>query len=248
MHSQRRNLPPFEPLTSKPSKVLNYSFGLLISISLVLVTAKLFVLLFFISLECDVLFICLFLIIPTIALQVIYFKRTMKHTTMIIDKQGIRYINKFNNKVENTIPWESFENIDGFKDDLKKTNPLFDSDLLDYDVFAKMINSGKYSHELFVWFVKKDEKLEVHKEKFSGNHIFSMFYTNRLELVRGVLLGLAHFRPDLKIHYNAFSMYYINPESFTVEYGKRKEDLNSALYIVLIVIIIAIFILLFAFL
>lgn len=91
-----------------------------------------------------------------------------------------------------------------------------------------MVGSGKYSHEAFFWFILDNEKTEVHKEIFSGNHIFSMMYSNKLDLVRDLLLGLAHFRPDLKVHPKAFSLYYINPDNYTVQYEKRKEDINTA--------------------
>lgn len=246
MNNQKRDLPPFSSVTSSPSKILNYGFGLLMLISFLLVLGVFFALLFFLPLEQNLIFICFLLTLP-ITLQVVYLKKTMKCTTTVIDNQGIHYVNKFNDKVEKVIKWDSFEKIDDFKGTIKEISTSSDSDLLNYDVFAKMVGSGKYSHETFFWFVSINGNVEVHKELFSGNHIFSMFYTNRLELVRGLLLGLSHFRPEIKIHPKAYNMYYINPGSFVIEYEKRKEDINSALFIGSLIFIITVFILLFVF-
>lgn len=171
----------------------------------------------------------------------------MKHTTTIIDNRGIHYINKFKDKIENTILWNDFEKIDQFKGKIKEINTISDSDLLRYDVFAKMVGSGKYTHDAVFWFVLVNGITEAHKETIKGNHVFSMFYKNRLELMRALLLGLSHFRPDIKIHPKTFSMYYVNPDSFVIEYEKRKEDIHSATFIALLVMIFTIFTLLLIF-
>lgn len=246
MNSQTKNLPPFNSVTSSPSKIKNYGLGFLMLISFLLVLGVFFFILFFLPLEQNMIYICILLILPII-LQVIYLRKTMKHTTTIIDNRGIHYVNRFNDKVENTISWNSFEKSDNFKGKITGINSSSDLDLLRYDVFAKMVGSGKYSHEAFFWFVSANGDIKAHKETFSGNHIFSMLYSNKLELVRGLLLGLSHFRPDLKIHPKAFSMYYINPDTFAVEYEKRKEDINSALFITALVIIVTVFVMLFVF-
>lgn len=247
MSKQKTNLPSFESVTSKPSKILNYGFGILMSISLLLVLGIFFCLLFFLPLEGSVLFICFFLILPAIILQVVYLKRTIKHTTTIIDNRGIHYINKFNNKVIKTISWNDFQKVEDFKGKITGISASSDADLLSCDVFSKMIGSGKYSNEAIFWFVFANNKVEAHKETFSGNHIFSMIYSNKLELAKGLLLGLAHFRPDLKVHPKTFSLYYINPDTYTIEYEKRREDINSAGFITALVIIITVFVLLVVF-
>lgn len=247
MNSQKTNLPPFNPIASIPYTVINYSLGLLMSISLLLFLGMLFFLLFFLPLEKDLVFIyCL--IFLAILLQIFYLRKTMKHTTTIVDSRGIHYINKFNDKVEKTILWDSFRKISEFKGLVKEVNTSSDSDLLNYDVFSMMVGSGKYTHEAFFSFVSINGTVEIHKEKFSGNHIFSMFYANRLELVRTLLLGLSHFRPDLTIHPKTFSMYYIDRNSFAIEYEKRNQDIKTVIFIITLVVIIAVFLLLFAFL
>lgn len=246
MSSQTKNLPPFNSVTSTPSKIKNYGLGFLMLISFLLVLGVFFFILFFLLFEQNMIYICILLILPII-LQVIYLRKTMKHTTTIIDNRGIHYVNRFNHKIENTISWNSFEKSNKFKGKITGINSSSDSDLLRYDVFAKMVGSGKYSHEAFFWFVSANGDIKAHKETFSGNHIFNMLYSNKLELVRSLLLGLSHFRPDLKIHPKAFGMYYINPDTFAVEYEKRNEDINSALFITALVIIVTVFVMFFVF-
>lgn len=246
MNNQRTNLPPFEITTSKPSKIFNLGYGITMAFSFVMVVFLLFTLPFLIGFDEGVLLISLLLILA-IVLMVFYFKKTMKHTATVIDDLGIHYINRFSNKVVKVILWNDFQKGGDFKGEITGISTSSDADLLHCDVFAKLIDSGKYSHEAFFWFILKNRKIEAYKETFSGNHIFSMMYSNRLELVRGVLLGLAHFRPDLKVHSKAFSLYYINPDSYAVEYGKRKGDINFAVFIIIMVIIIIAFIMLFVF-
>ncbi|WP_343617561.1 hypothetical protein [Flavobacterium sp.] len=246
MNNHRTNLPPFEPVTSKPSKAFNYGYGISIVFSAVVIVSILIALPFLLDFDESVLIISILLIL-TIVLMVVYVRKTMKHTTIIIDNSGIHYINKYNDKVEKTTLWNNFQKIEEFKGKINGVNSFSDADLLQCDVFAKMVGSGKYSHEAFFWFILENEKVEVHKETFSGNHIFSMMYSNKLELVRSLLLGLVHFRPDLKVHSKAFSLYYINPENYNIEYEKRKEDINIAVFVTALVVIITIFIMLFVF-
>ncbi|OXA83653.1 hypothetical protein [Flavobacterium hercynium] len=245
MNSQKTNLPPFSPVTSKPSTILNYGLGLLTLLCLFLLVGMLFMLLCFIPLDEYLLFVyCL--IFLGIVLQIVYIIRTTKHTTTIIDSRGIHYINKFNDKVENTILWDSFRKISEFKREIIEIKKSPDSHLLNYDIFSTMVGSGRYSHEAFFSFVLVNGNVEMHKEKFSGNHIFSMVYSNRLELARTLLLGLSHFRPDLTIHPGIFAMYYIDSNSFVIEYEKRRKDINTALFIIGLVVMLGILFLLFA--
>ena len=246
MINQRINLPPFESVESKSSKIHNYGYGIMIVFTAIFVVFILFALPFLVGADKSVLVISLLLFL-TIILIVLYVRKTMKHTTTIIDNLGIHYINKFNNKFIEVILWNDFQKVEDFKGEIRGVSSSSDADLLKYDVFSKMVGSGKYTHEAFFWFVLENDKVEVHKETFSGNHIFSMIYSNKLELVRGLLLGLAHFRPDLKVHSKAFSLYYINPDSFEVDYEKRREDLNSAAFVMVLVVIVVIFAMLFIF-
>ncbi len=214
-------------------------------ISLFLCLGILFLLFYSFSFESEIRVIY-FLLILVIIMQLFYFKRTRKHTTTIIDNRGIHFVNKFNDKVEKTISWDSFAKINEFKGKLKEISAS-DSDYLEYDVFAKMTRNGKYSREVLFGFASINGEIEVYKEVFSGNHIFSMIYSNKLELAKGLLLALAHFRPDLKVHPKTFSLYYINPDNYTIEYEKRTEDINSAGFITALVIIITVFVLLVVF-
>jgi len=245
MNNQRTIL-PFESVESKPSKALNYGYGIMIVFTAIFVVSILFALPFLIGFDENVLVISLFLFL-TIVLMALYLRKTMKHTTTIIDNLGIHYVNKFNNKVIKVILWNDFQKVEDFKGEITGVNSSSDSDLLKYDVFSKMVGSGKYSHEAFFWFVLASEKVEAHKETFSGNHIFSMIYKNKLELARGLLLGLAHFRPDLKVHPKTFGMYYVNPNNFEIEHQRRREDINSATFVTVLVIVITIFVMLFVF-
>jgi len=246
MINQTTNLPPFESVESKSSKIHNYGYGIMIVFTAIFVAFILFALPFLVEADKNILVIS-FLMFLVIVLIVLHVRKTMKHTTTIIDNLGIHYINKFNNKVIKVILWNDFQKVEDFKGEIRGVSSSSDADLLKYDVFSKMVGSGKYSHEAFFWFVLENDKVEVHKEKFSGNHIFSMIYSNKLELVRGLLLGLAHYRPDLKVHSKAFSLYYINPDNFKVDYEKRREDLNSAAFVMALVVIVVVFVMLFIF-
>ena len=245
MNNQKTILPPFNPVKSSPSTILNYSLGLLMSISLLFLLGIFIFLFFFLPLEKDLIFIyCLILL--AILLQIAYIRKTMKHTTTSIDVRGIHYINKFSDKVEKTIAWDSFRKISEFKEEIQEVKTSSDLDLLNYDVFSIMVGSGKYTQEAFFSFILINRNVEIHKHTFSGNHIFSMFYSNRLELVRALLLGLSHFRPDLTIRPETFAMYYIDRNSFVIEYDKRRNDINTALFIIGLVVMLAILFLLFA--
>lgn len=102
MNCQKTNLPLFEPVTSKPPKAFNYGYGISIVFSAFVVMYILIALPFLLDFDEGVLIISLLLILA-IVLIIVYVRKTMKHTTTVIDNLGIHYINKFNDKIEKTI-------------------------------------------------------------------------------------------------------------------------------------------------
>lgn len=134
------------------------------------------------------------------------------YTTTIIDEKGIRYLNTFNNKIVKDLPWKSFttkENFEYFFEPPK------------YDVNAN--TPMKSVFDQFSWPVLKEGKVVIQTDAFLGKHFFGMFYSNRSELIRTFLSGIAHYRPDITIDPAVFVSHYIDPETYVINYRKRRK-------------------------
>ena len=167
------------------------------------------------------------------------------YTTVIIDENGIHYFNEFSKKIIKEFLWNNFESIEKYEGSFYFLDLPYDSDCLKYDVISKTKISNAGVNESIYWFVLLDGKVQLIDERFNGNHIFSLFYSNRLELIRSLILGFTHFRPDLKLHPLLFKKYYINPNSFVIEYENRASDRETAFLIVMMITIIVFFIMVF---
>jgi hypothetical protein len=236
----QQNLPPFKPITSITSKLASYSYGIMTLFVLIVSFGLLFFILFLVDITEESLFILIFLNIPLILISVVYIKRTLSYTTITIDQKGIKYFNKFKGQIIEEIHWKNFESIDNFEGSVYFLNRRTDSNYFNYDVASQVVNNKGALR--FYWFTKKNGTVLLHKETFQGKHIFNMFYSNRLELVRSLLLGLRHFRPDIRIHPHAYGLYFINPETFKIDYAKRDNAMVLAFLILLIVGLVLFFI------
>lgn len=209
--SKKNSLPPFEPITSIPLTVINYSIGGLFILPLVLLVASVFV---FLNENNVLAAVCItILLLVTTIFIIVHAVDVWKriYTAMSIDEKGIHYYNKFNKKVVKTIAWKNFVK--------KKTyTPGFGNDL--YDITIEYPLRGIRAYFCFYILVNKEEVMI--KEIFQGNHIFYAFYYNRIQLIRTFLLGVKHFKPELKISPIVFIKHFIDPETFVIQYGKRR--------------------------
>lgn len=145
-------------------------------------------------------------------------------TTIIIDEKGIRYLNKFNNRVVKDLPWSNFTKRE-------KMEHVFEAPK--YDVTS--IRPMKSFYDQFYWPVLIDNTVTVHNDAFLGKHFLAMFYANRLELIRAFLLGVAHYRPDITVDPIIFSNHYIDPENYNIDYRQQQRiRILSAVFCILI--------------
>lgn len=218
MQTQQNSIPPFRAVSSKPMLLLNFIFGLFWMCFVLFFVAGIVFLLLSSQEEIGLdviasifLFLIFFIALVGVALLLIYSRKKM-FTTTIIDEMGIRYLNKFNNRVVKEIPWSSFTKRE-------KLEYVFKSPK--YDVTS--ITPIKSFYDQFYWPVLIDNKITVHNDAFLGRHFFVMFYTNRLELIRTFLLGVAHYKPDITVDPVIFSNHYIDPENYNIDYRQQKR-------------------------
>jgi hypothetical protein len=102
------SLPSFEPIASRPAKLLNFSVGVLLLLPIVFLFFAVFT---FLQEDNIVAALCLFILLfITVILIAVHSINVWKriYTTIIIDEKGLRFLNKFNNKVVKEISWKSF--------------------------------------------------------------------------------------------------------------------------------------------
>lgn len=234
MQSHQNSIPPFRAVSSKPMLFLNFIFGLFwVCFALFFVAGIIFLL--FSSQEeigLDViasvfLFLIFFIALSGIAVLLIYSRKKMS-TTIIIDEKGIRYLNKFNNKIVKDLPWSSFVKRD-------KLEHYFEPPK--YDITST--RPSKSFFEQFYWPVVVDNKVIAYSDAFTGKHFFVMLYANRPELIRAFLLGVKHYRPDITIDPIIFANNYIDPDSFVINHGLRRrlEIIGTLLFILILVLV-----------
>lgn len=228
----QQNLPVFATVTSITSKFATYGYCFTILSTVIVSFGLVFFILFIMGITGESLFMLIFLNIPLILISVIYVKRTLSYTTIIIDHIGIHYFNKFKGEMVEEILWGDFKTIDKFEGSIYFLNKRTDSHFFGFDIAAQVVGKGAVK---FYWFKLKNGNVILHEETFHGKHLFSFFYSNRLELIRTLLLGITHFRRDIKIHPWAFSLHRINQESFEIEYDKIAGDKALAFLILVIV-------------
>lgn len=165
----------------------------------------------------------------------VVYERRKRYTTTIIDEKGIHYFNRFNNSVVNELLWSQFT-----ERPLGKQKGLyiakFDVDCLSYNSRGARSEGGSVT-KLF-WRVIVNEKEIIHSEYFTSSHLFGGIYTNRGDLIRAFLLGLAHHRPDLTINPWIFIANSINKKDYTFYPKSVFFDVLLVLFYVLLVLFI----------
>lgn len=239
MQNQQKNLlPSFTALTSKPMLFLNSILGLFGSLFLLFFLGAMVFLITHLSDETGLdeiatvafFLICLFAIVSFSALLFYYRKRM--YTTTVIDEKGIRYLNKFNNVIVKDLPWSSFA---------KKEYVAYVLEPPKYDVNSNTPYRSLFDQ--FYWPVLEEGKVMVHNDAFLGKHFFTMLYSNREELIRTFLLGIAHYRPEITIDPAIFANHYINPETYIINYRQRRQiQIMGGLFCALILVILYFFI------
>lgn len=205
------SLPSFEPIASRPAKLLNFSVGVLLLLPIVFLFFAVFT---FLQEDNIVAALCLFILLfITVILIAVHSINVWKriYTTIIIDEKGLRFLNKFNNKVVKEISWKSF---------VKRKRLATDFENL-FDITTELPHKGIYA--CFVFYLLVGKETVRHTEIFHSNHIFCALYSNRLKLIRSFLLGLRHFRSDLFIDPKIFDDHFIDQETFIINYKKRAK-------------------------
>lgn len=211
MENRKDKVPPvFEPVTSIPLTFINYSLGILFMLPILLLFASIFAFVYEGNIEAALsVFVFAFIIIVLFVVYIIG-KRKKAYTTILINHKGIQYLNKFNGKLIKEIAWDNF--VKG-KENFNETAEI------KYDITTVLPRKAFYSYFNFEVLVGKEAIIQ--KEFFHGSHIFYLLYANRLKLIRAFLLGIKHFRPDLRVDPKVFRDHYINPESFEIDFKQR---------------------------
>ncbi|KQB42256.1 hypothetical protein [Flavobacterium aquidurense] len=218
MQNQQKSIPPFKAVSSKPILWLNFVFGLFWVCFVLFFLAGIVFLLFSSSedMGLDViasvfLFLIFFIALSGIVIFLICSRKKM-YTKTIIDEKGIRYLNTFNNNIVKDLPWNSFAKREMLEH-------VFEAPKYDVSSNTPM----KSLFDQFYWPVLIDNKVKIHDDAFLGRHFFTMFYANRLELIRTFLLGVKHYRPDITVDPIIFTNHYINTENYSIDYSQRRN-------------------------
>ncbi|UWY27272.1 hypothetical protein N4T20_16240 [Flavobacterium sp. TR2] len=229
MENRKDKVPPvFEPVTSIPLTFINYSLGILFMLPILLLFASIFAFVYEGNIEAALSVSVFAFIIIVLFVVYIIGKRKKAYTTILINHNGIQYFNKFNGKLMKEIAWDNF---------VKGKENFNEAVGIKYDITTVLPRKAFYSYFNFEVLVGKEAIIQ--KEFFHGSHIFYLLYANRLKLIRAFLLGIKHFRPDLRVDPKAFRDHYINPESFEIDF-KQRNLLVFFAFLVLIAILIGI--------
>ena len=230
----KKPLPPFKAISSKPILFFNALVGLFgICFFLFFLSGMVYLITHsFDETGLDeiatvaLFFIVLFALVSFLGLLFYYRKRM--YTTTIIDEKGIRYLNKFNDAIVKDLPWSSFA---------KKEDVLYVLEPPKYDVNSN--TPMKSLFDQFYWPVLVNGKVIGISDAFLGKHFFFMFYSNRLELIKTFVLGIAHYRPDITIDPAIFANHYINSETYSINYRQRRQiQIFGGLFCVVILVIL----------
>lgn len=220
-------MPVFEPVTSIPFILVNFVFGFLLLMPLVLLVVAIFAFVYENNLTAALLIFVLLLVAVILILLHANFAIKEVFTTINIDEKGIHYLNKFNGKIVREVSWESL---------VKRKRSVAHSGIILYDITTEQPLKSIYAYIVFYYLVDK-ETVTQKKEIFHGNHIFYALYFNRLKLIRTFILGITHFRPDLRIDPKIFSDHFIDAETFEIDYKQQNFLIFFVVLLVLAVMI-----------
>lgn len=165
----------------------------------------------------------------------VVYERRKRYTNTIIDEEGVYYFNRFNNTIVNELLWSEFT-----ERPLGKQKGIyiakFDIDCLSYNSRGGRSEGGSIT-KLF-WRIKVNEKEIIHSEFFTSSHLFGGIYTNRADLIRAFLLGLAHYRPELTINPWIFTANSINIKDYTFYPKSLLINALTVLFFVLLMLFI----------
>lgn len=230
----KKSLPLFKAVTSKPMIFINILIGLFGVFFLLFFLAGIIFIMTNSSDEtgldeiATVAFFLIFLFALVSFLGLLFYYRKRMYTTTIIDEKGIRYLNRFNDAIVKDLPWSSFA---------KKEDVIYVLEPPKYDVNSN--TPMKSLFDQFYWPVLVNGKVIVNSDAFLGKHFFAMIYSNRLELIRTFVLGIAHYRPDITIDPAIFANHYINSETYSINYRQRRQiQIFGGLFCVVILVIL----------
>lgn len=234
-HKEKKSLPEFEAISSAPDAAMNFLFIFLVFclISIMPITSVVSIVISNNESKDGYLtfYVVLFtVVIITVFMVALIYENRRAFTSTIIDEKGIRYYNKFKDVVVKDLPWSSFA---------KREELSYDPIYPRYDIRA--LRSYKSGFDQFLWGIMIDKKNTLHKDFFRGGHFFCMFYSNRIELIKTFLLGVAHYRPDLTVDPEIFPEHSIDPETYVIDYKQKSKIAIIGWFLVILTFVIVYF-------
>lgn len=143
-----------------------------------------------------------------------------RYTNVTINEQGVFYYNRYTGKPVKEIKWQDFRaspNKTALQNTINKVEPL------------------KSTPYLVWWMAGEDGKIVSRQETFRMAHFYPAVFKNRGELIAVLLLGLAHFRPELTIDKSIFSTFYIDEQKYVF---KKADQVKMYLYVIVFCVIV----------
>lgn len=174
-----------------------------------------------------VIVIMMLILTGLVVFLLVYFRKSYGHTGILIDETGITYYYRDQKHIVKLLPWSTF---------LKNPDEKRRQDVYDVNEF---VIGFKTRVKVLQWWVMKGGKVDKQSDHFgAGGHFFHFAYLNRLTLISTFLLGLAHFRPDLKINPSVFREFYIDPNEYAFKRKKYIRDVVIGIAVVVVAVVI----------
>lgn len=220
---KKNPLPPFVAVKSKENIVLSIIISacvfFIIAVCLLLLLGAVYIL--FVE-EDEPIFLKVIILLIGLVMNGIWiylWKRSAltRYTDVTINEKGIFYDNRYTGKPVRQVKWTDFRSRDNYAIDC--------------------IEPSK-GLPLLGWWEAGEPLLRRH-EGFRMSHFYPGAFRNRGELIATLLLGFAHFRPDLTIDPKIYSSFHIDEQKYVF---KRKQKIIESLFILLFFIIICLLI------
>jgi hypothetical protein len=143
-------------------------------------------------------------------------KSTSQYTKVIINNTGITFSNHYNETIIAKILWENIQ---------PRVNEKYDIDYL--------LRSRSIYNIYFLWSLKESSNSKI--PHWSANKFALMFvkFTNKADLLKAFLSGIATFRPEITINPLLYGLYRLNPINLEVDkIGIKKE--NKMIFLIIL--------------
>lgn len=229
---KKSDLPPFKSCKSKPNIVANAFITFILGgFALGIISMLGFTLIWLFTPDREPLLFKMTIVLLTLILAgliiylLVYVWKSYGHTGIMIDETGITYYYRNKKQVVKQVPWTAI---------LKKPDEKSGSSSYDVNELAP---TYKGQTTMLQWWTLKDGKAGLESERFgAAGHSFHFIYLNRFTLISTFLLGLAHFRPDLRVNLGVFSAFYIHKDTYVFQ---KKKYIKDRLLVLVFIVVIA---------